>query len=148
MGCEQCGAADGGECAASFDRLLALEFENREGFAVHHLTVACYLLQHPAGYDRGAVESWWNLLNDVLLKGIPAAVVQRRMSEQYEGARRVRREGSTVPEGWPRRWPMTVEEVVQPEGQTASPGIHVERVRAWARSVLDTLNDSRSLGRR
>lgn len=46
--CAACGAplTAGQSCADRFHILLALEFTNRAYFAVHHLSVPAYLLQH------------------------------------------------------------------------------------------------------
>ncbi|MCB0192999.1 MAG: hypothetical protein KDJ65_13730 [Anaerolineae bacterium] len=49
--CLHCGAniQPNESCRDRFDLCLALEFENPIAFgAVHHLTVACYMLQHNA----------------------------------------------------------------------------------------------------
>lgn len=142
--CEECGSPLVGSesCRGFFDRLLAVEFEDRRAFAEHHLTVACYCLQHPKGYSGEAVDAWWELVRASLEQGTSPATIRRAMSAQFEGATSVRREGSHVAVWWPRRWPMTVRDVVQPEEQDASPTMHVDRVRTWARSVLETLDRS------
>ena len=144
--CAECGAvlASSETCRGFFGVLLALEFENRSAFAEHHLTVACYCLQHPTGYSSEAVDVWWELVRASVEDGTPPATIRREMSRRFEGATQVRGEGSNVAVWWPRRWPMTVRDVVQPEDQTASPETHLELVRRWARSVLETLDRSRS----
>jgi len=144
--CEQCGSPLVGSerCRGFFDKLLALEFEDRDAFAEHHLTVACYQLQHPKGFSGEAVEAWCEVVRASLEYGTPPTAIRRAMSARFEGATQVRREGSHVAVWWPRRWPMTVRDVVQPEEQIASAATHVQLVRTWAKSVLDTLDRSRS----
>ncbi len=49
--CPECGAPDSA-CEARFHELLALEFEEAGYGAVHHLTVATYMLQHSSKLTR------------------------------------------------------------------------------------------------
>ncbi len=49
--CPECGAElpPGERCEERFNLCLALEYENPAAYGrVHHLTVACYMLQHNA----------------------------------------------------------------------------------------------------
>ncbi|MEP7345994.1 MAG: DUF5946 family protein [Gemmatimonadaceae bacterium] len=144
--CEECGAAlaPSEACEQSFHKLLAFEFENRSAFAEHHLTVACYCLQHPKGFSSEAVGAWWEVVRSSVEHGTPPATIRREMSARLEGGTKLRREGWNVAVWWPRIWPVTVRDVVQPEDMTASPVTHVELVRKWAQSVLHTLDRSRS----
>jgi hypothetical protein len=144
--CAECGAAlaPPETCRGFFNALLAFEFENRGAFAEHHLTVACYYLQHPTGFSNETVEAWWEVVRAAVEYEIPPAAIRRAMSARFEGAPRVRREGSNVAVWWPHRWSMTVREVVQSRDQTASSVMHLKLVRTWAQSVLDTLDRSRA----
>lgn len=139
--CAQCGAtlAEGESCRAFFDQLLALEFEQPEAFAEHHLTVACYFLQHPAGYAEVTLKYWRRLLHAALVDHVPAARLSRQMSKQFEGPARVRGEENSPPVWWPRRWTVIVRDVVALDERPATAAAHLERVRRWAWSILGEL---------
>ncbi|MFN8573793.1 MAG: DUF5946 family protein [Gemmatimonadaceae bacterium] len=140
--CPECGAplAEGESCRAWFDQLLALEFEQPEAFAEHHLTVACYFLQHPAGYGEGTLEQWRSLLRAALVDGVAPAQLRRVMSERFEGPSRVRGDENSPPVWWPRRWSVIVRDVVALEERPATAAAHLDRVRRWAWSILGELN--------
>jgi hypothetical protein len=140
--CHQCGAtlAKGETCRAWFDQLLALEFEQPEAFAEHHLTVACYFLQHPEGYAFTTLDAWRRLLRSALIDGVPPAELRRAMGAQFEGPARVLGKESDLPVWWPRRWAVIVRDVVALEERPATAAAHLERVRRWAWSTLGELN--------
>ena len=143
--CAQCGASleDGTTCQGFFDQLLALEFENREAFVEHHLTVACYSLQHPAGYAATTIDAWYRLLRRSLVDGTPPSALRKVMSEKFEGETRVREGGIHAPVWWPRRWSVIVRDVVALEERPATAAAHLERVRRWAWSIVGDLDAAR-----
>jgi hypothetical protein len=57
MNCPECGAPNAA-CATRFDECLVLEFSNAGYGAVHHLTVAAYMLQHSSKLTR---EGWLHM---------------------------------------------------------------------------------------
>src|SRR5579862_4090261 len=132
--CDQCGAlhSDGVTCEACFHALLAFENEHPAAFgAVHHLTVACYFLQHPRGYLPRVLDMWRTLIAESLDGRVTPRELQRRASRQFEGAARVRDPRAVPPEGWPTSWPLTVRDVLCPEESIGIEG-YVARARAWA----------------
>jgi len=141
--CPDCGApvADGSSCRAMFDELLAHEYRFPESFgAVHHLTVAAYLLQHPRGYSRGAIEMWRTIVTDSLDGRATAQdFLQRARFQVGQGGVKVREPGADPPEGWPRSWPLTVADVIVPAGATPDADGHIDRVRRWAEAIRSTL---------
>jgi hypothetical protein len=139
--CSECGAlfAEGADCQSCFHALLAYENERPPAFgAVHHLTVATYYLQHPAGYTPEALAHW----REVVRRSLDGAAIRelREFSgKQFEGSKRVREPGAAAPPWWPAAWPLAIQSVFTPE---ASPGIddYVHRAREWARATLRALD--------
>jgi hypothetical protein len=149
--CAECGAAwlDGVTCLDCFHALLAYENERPPAFgAVHHLTVACFYLQHPTGYAAAALEMWQALLADALDTGTKPAEFLRRASAKFEGATKARDSRAGIPEGWPSAWTVTVRDVLLPDGSPAIPE-YIERAMEWARATRTTLSETtRALPRR
>jgi hypothetical protein len=130
--CPECGASMDA-CKARFDELLALEFTRAAYGAVHHLTVAAYLLQHssnltPEGwlYQRG-------LLNKFLCGNKPPAFIRRQNRDTLDSRKRSFKLKSKT--GLPviRRstWSMTILDV-----PVETPEAYCAGVRAWAGAVL------------
>ena len=139
--CPECGAEQGAAtCLECFHELLAFENENPRAFgAVHHLTVACFYLQHPSGYTRAALEMWERMLRDALERGTSPKEFLRRASAQFEGAKKARDPKAKVPPDWPKRWSMTVGDVIRSAGR---PDIdtYIDRAMSWARATSKTLS--------
>ena len=145
--CPDCGAeiVEAETCRAKFEQLLAHEYEFPPAFgAVHHLTVAAYSLQHPRGYSADAIRMWRAIIAESL-DGLatPAQFLQRARA-QFGGEARVREPGSEPPDEWPRAWPITVVDVVVPDGEPADAAGHIERVRRWSASIRQTLDAAMS----
>ena len=141
--CDQCAATqpDGASCRDCFDALLAYENERPQVFfAVHHLTVACFYLQHPRGYRHEVLAAWRSLLADALDDATPIPTLRQRMGRQFTGAKRVRDALAAVPPGWPASWPMTVVDVLDPREPLPSEEEYVARARQWADSVRRMLD--------
>jgi len=141
--CLECGATrtEGVSCLDCFHALLAYENEHPPAFgAVHHLTVACYYLQHPTGYAAAALEMWRSLLADALEKGTRPAEFLRRASATFEGATRARDPDAGIPDGWPSSWPVTVRDVLTPDESPAA-SEYIARAMRWARSTRTTLSE-------
>lgn len=142
LACESCGALSvaGETCRDCFDALLAFENERPPAFgAVHHLTVPCYFLQHPAGYSMEILGEWRSALADILDRGTPASELQARVAKRFAGAKRVREVGARPPAWWPAVWPMSVHNVLRPDQRPSVPE-YVARARNWAsatRAALD-----------
>ena len=139
--CNQCGAThdDGADCESCFHALLAYENERPAAFgAVHHLTVATYYLQHPAGYTHEALTHWRELVGKAL-NGARIRELRELSGRRFEGAKRVREPGSPPPAWWPAAWPVAIQDVFVP-GTTVDVDIYVQRAREWAKATLATLN--------
>lgn len=147
MTCTQCGATGRADltCREAFDELLALEFADREAFGpVHHLTVACYYLQHPDGFSDGVRAMWRRLISAPEAGRAFAVSTMAATRHQFEGATRVREPGREAPEWWPRRWAHTALDALPVDDADRTAAGHVRRVRAWAvsvRAALDTAEE-------
>ena len=110
-------------------------------YAVHHLMVLCYHLQHPGLYSPEGLAFSQDLLVDFVEKGIaPAEVRRRNRSRVDSGSRTWKIKGTPASHGTysrPVRWTMTAGEVV-----AAGLAAYEDSVRAWAGSVLADLRAS------
>lgn len=140
--CRQCGAVydDGADCESSFHALLAYENERPAAFgAVHHLTVATYYLQHPAGYTHEALAHWREIVS-LALDGRASIRELRELSgRRFEGSKRVREAGASAPGWWPAKWPLAIQSVFTP-GIDVDVDSYVDRAREWAQATLRTLD--------
>lgn len=146
--CDACGAesAHDESCRDCFEALLAYENERPAAFgAVHLLTVSCYFLQHPAGFPLRILLVWHELLHGLLVLHQPSAVVQRRIGRRYAGAVRVHDPAAPVPAHWPRRWTLTVHDVLRP-GENPAVDEYISRARAWATATLELLDETTPAG--
>jgi hypothetical protein len=141
-GCEQCGAAfdDGGDCLSCFHALLAYENERPAAFgAVHHLTVATYYLQHPAGYTHETLAHWREILARSLDGTATVGKLRDLAGRRFAGTKRVREDGQSPPDWWPHVWPRTIQSVFTPD-TNVEVDTYVLRAREWARETRATLD--------
>ena len=85
--CPECGAPDNA-CKDRFDEFLVLEFTDPGYGAVHHLTVAAYMLQHSS---RLTPEGWLyerELLKEFLLENKPPALVGKQHKDAVDSGKR------------------------------------------------------------
>ena len=139
--CDQCGAvfSVGEDCQSCFHALLAYENERPPAFgAVHHLTVATYYLQHPAGFTSEVLRSWYALLADTLDGRATPRELLRRARERFDGAKRVRDASAVPPAWWPREWPVTVQSVLKLDEQVEIDD-YIARARSWASATRERL---------
>lgn len=138
--CPDCGALVTAvrTCRSAFDELLAFEFITPEAFGpVHHLTVACYYLQHPTGHGEVVRARWLELLKDPDAGRAGAVRIMADMRAAFDGATRVREAGAEAPVWWPRRWRLTALDALPPKGEAMTAEGHVRRVSAWAEGVRE-----------
>jgi hypothetical protein len=130
--CSECGAADN-LCQTRFDQFLILEFTNAGFGAVHHLTVAAYMVQHSSRMTR---EGWMyerELLGEFLIENKPPAWIRRQIKDTVDsGKRKFKVESKTrLPVISKTTWPKTILDV-----RTENAEVYCEDITAWARSVL------------
>ncbi len=125
--CPECGATG---CREKFESMLALEFEDPAVFgAVHHVTVLCYNLQHPANFSEDALEWMRSTLRAIVEEGLSPAELRQRSRKQYNGQVKVL---SKIPKA-PRKveWSRTVMDI-----RTDAAEVYVSDVMAWAGAIL------------
>lgn len=144
--CAECGAArhGGDTCTNDFHQMLAWEVENPTFGEVHHLMVLCYHLQHPSLYSPEGL-AWATQTLVVFLEqgATPQEVRQRNRSILDSGNRKWKVTGTRDSFGKyerPVHWEVTAADVI-----TGGMDNYCESVRAWARSVLETLRASGNL---
>jgi len=133
MNCPECGAAETA-CEARFHECLALEFSDAAYGAVHHLTVAAYVLQHSSKLTREGWLNGRNVLKAFLVENMPPASIRRQNKNLVDHGKRALKIKST--DGKPvidkNTWTKTILDI-----QMESAEDYCEDVTAWARSVLE-----------
>ncbi len=143
--CPECGAAwpDGQTCVDAFHTLGFWEMDGGL-LDVHHLMVLCYHLQHPSLYSPEGLASAMRLLAEFVDGGVTPQAVRRRNAKSLDsGARRHKIKGTPASHGayaHPVAWSMTVADVV-----AAGMDRYYDSIRAWARSVLESLGEAGNL---
>lgn len=133
MNCPECGAPDGA-CEARFHEFIALEFTDADYGAVHHLTVAAYMLQHSSKLTK---EGWLHerdLLKEFLLANKPPAFIRKQNRDLVDSGKRTfkikSRDGLPVIDK--TTWTKTILDI-----RTENAEVYCEDINAWARSVLE-----------
>ena len=132
MNCPECGAPDT-LCKTRFDEFLVLEFTDAGFGAVHHLTIAAYMLQHSSKLTR---EGWLHereLLREFLVENKPPAFIRKQNKDLVDSGKRKfkikSRDG--VPVISKTTWTKTILDV-----HVENAEIYCEDVTAWAKSTL------------
>jgi len=133
MNCLECGASDN-LCQTRFDEFLVLEFTDAGYGAVHHLTVATYMLQHSSKLTR---EGWMyerDLLRQFLVEKKPPALIRKQIKDTVDSGKRTfkikSKDGKPVVNK--TMWRKTILDV-----HSENAGVYCEDITAWARSVLE-----------
>ena len=133
MNCSECGAPDN-LCQMRFDEFLVLEFTEPGYGAVHHLTVATYMLQHSSKMTR---EGWLHereLLREFLIENKPPEFIRKQNKDLVDSGKRTFKFKSK--DGKPvivkSTWNKTILDV-----RMENTEIYCEDINAWARSVLE-----------
>ena len=133
MNCPECGAPDH-LCQARFDEFLILEFTDAGYGAVHHLTVATFMVQHSSRMTR---EGWLferDLLRQFLVENKPPALIRKQIKDTVDSGKRKfkikSRTGLSVI--IKSTWTKTILDVRAENAET-----YCQDITAWARSVLE-----------
>ena len=133
VNCPECGAPDS-LCQTRFDEFLVLEFTDAGYGAVHHLTVATFMIQHSSKLTR---EGWMyerELLKEFLIENKPPQLVRKQMKDTVDSGKRKFKIKSR--DGLPvinkTGWTKTILDV-----RTENAEDYCADVTAWARSVLE-----------
>lgn len=144
--CPECGTEwHGAEtCQQHFYQMLAWEQENPDNWAVHHLMVLCYHLQHPSLYSPAGLNEAMHLLNRFVEQGATPQEIRKQQAAAVNSRNRTWKiTGTPDSHGVYRRsiqWTMTAANVVASGAER-----YCESVRTWARSVYEALNASGNL---
>jgi hypothetical protein len=133
MNCPECGAPDH-LCQTRFDEFLILEFTDVGYGAVHHLTVAAFMVQHSSKMTR---ESWLferDLLREFLVENKPPAYIRKQNEDIVDsGKRNFKIKSKTgLPVVDKKTWSTTILDV-----RAENADVYCEDITAWARSVLE-----------
>ena len=133
MNCPECGAVDN-LCQSRFDEFLVLEFTDPGYGAVHHLTVATYMLQHSSKMTR---EGWLlerELLREFLVENKAPSYIRKQNKDLVDSGKRTFRFKSKdgVPVIDKTSWAKTILNV-----RAENPEVYREDITAWARSALE-----------
>ena len=133
MNCPECGAPDR-LCQARFDEFLILEFTDAGYGAVHHLTVATFMVQHSSKMTR---EGWLfehGLLKEFLVENKSPAYIRKQSKDVVDsGKRKFKIKSKTgLPVINKTAWRKTILDV-----RAENAEVYCEDVTAWARSVLE-----------
>jgi hypothetical protein len=133
MICPDCGAPDS-TCETRFHEFLVKEFEDAGYGAVHHLTVATYMLQHSSKLTR---EGWLHereLLREFLVENKPPAFIRKQNKDLVNSGKRKFKIKSR--DGLPiinkTTWTKTILDVRREDAK-----VYCEDVTAWAKSTLE-----------
>lgn len=134
--CPVCGAEFSGEesCRTRFERCLALDYAHISTYgAVHHLVVACYMLQHNE-YTRPAWLGARALVAQAIEGNVPPQDLRRQNRARLDSGQRAWKitRGEKMPGVDAIVWSRSVAHV-----RLETPEAYCIDVREWARSVLD-----------
>jgi hypothetical protein len=129
--CPECSAPD---CQSRFNAFVALEFGDPAYGAVHHLTVAAYMLQHSSQLTK---EGWLyerELLREFLIEQkSPALIRQQKRDVVDSGKRRFKIKSRTgQPVITKTTWTKTICDV-----RAENAKIYCADVAEWARAALE-----------
>ena len=133
MNCPECGAPET-SCKSRFDEFLILEFTDADYGAVHHLTVAAYMLQHSSKLTR---EGWLHmrgLLKEFLVENKSPAFIRRQNKDLVDSGKRKFKIASKngLPVINKSTWTKTILDV-----RAENAEVYCADVTAWAKSVLE-----------
>ena len=132
MNCPECGAADT-LCKTRFDEFLVLEFTDAGYGAVHHLTVAAYMLQHSSNLTEEGWRNMRDLLKEFLVDNKPPAFIRKQNKNLVDSGKRKFKIKSKT--GQPvidkTSWEKTILDV-----RTENADVYCTDVTMWAKSVL------------
>jgi hypothetical protein len=133
MNCPECGASDQ-LCQARFDEFLVLEFTDAGYGAVHHLTVAAFMVQHSSRMTREGWRYERDLLREFLVENKTPAMIRKQIKDTVDSGKRTFKFKSKtgVPVIDKTTWRKTILDV-----RAENAEVYCEDIAAWARAVLE-----------
>ncbi|MBI3942354.1 MAG: hypothetical protein HY326_05020 [Chloroflexi bacterium] len=135
MKCSLCGGEfpSAEQCGERFDACMDLEFENPAAFgAVHHLSVACYMLQHNA-YSRDVWLEARKMIAQFVQENVTPAEIRKRNRSGLDSRQRKWSitKGAKLAEFDTIVWSRTIADV-----RLDNPTVYCADVELWAQSIL------------
>lgn len=132
MNCPECGAADNA-CEARFHEFIILEFEDPGYGAVHHLTVAAYMVQHSSNLTK---EGWLferGLLHEFLVEKKPPSFIRKQNKDVVDSGKRTFKIKAKDNQSKINltQWTKTILDVRKENAE-----IYCQDVNAWVMAVL------------
>ena len=140
MKCPECGAQNIADttCETRYHECLVKEFSDSGYGAVHHLTVAAYLLQHSSKLSQEGWLETRRLLREFLIEKKSPAEIRRQNKNNVDGSRRHWK--ITSDDGIAKinktEWMKTIMDVRLTNADT-----YCADVTAWARAALQDSED-------
>ena len=133
MNCPECGASDN-LCQTRFDEFLVLEFTDAGYGAVHHLTVATFMIQHSSKMTPEGWQYERDLLKEFLVEKKTPATIRKQIKDTVgSGKRTFKFKSKTgVPVIDKTVWKRTILDVRAENAEE-----YCEDITAWASSVLE-----------
>jgi hypothetical protein len=133
MNCPECGAPDN-LCQTRFDEFLVLEFTDAGYGAVHHLTVAAFMVQHSSRMTREGWQYERDLLRQFLVEKKTPAMIRKQIKDTVDSGKRTFKFKSKtgVPVIHKTAWTKTILDV-----RAENAEVYREDITGWARSVLE-----------
>jgi hypothetical protein len=130
--CTECGAP-GPACETRFNEFLVLEFTEAGFGAVHHLTVAAFVLQHSSKLSREGWLQMRELLREFLLENKPPAFIRNQNKGIVDSGKRKFKIKSrdALPVIHKNTWTKTILDVPFDDRHTYCSGIN-----EWAMTAL------------
>ena len=131
--CPECGAPEN-LCQTRFDEFLVLEFTDAGYGAVHHLTVATFMVQHSSRMTR---EGWMyerELLREFLIENKPPQLIRKQIKDTVDSGKRTFKFKSKT--GLPAinksSWTKTILDI-----RAENAEVYGQDINAWATAVLE-----------
>ena len=137
MSCPECGAPEN-LCQTRFDEFLVLEFTDAGYGAVHHLTVAAYMVQHSSKMTPEGWKYERDLLREFLVEKKTPATIRKQIKDTVDSGKRTFKFKSKtgVPVIDKTKWKRTILNV-----RAENAKVYREDITAWARSVLEEASE-------
>lgn len=132
MNCPECGARDS-LCKERFDEFLILEFTDAGYGAVHHLTVAAYMVQHSSKMTPEGWKYERDLLREFLVEKKTPATIRKQIKDTVDSGKRTFKFKSKtgVPVINKITWNKTILDV-----NSKNADIYCADITVWATAVL------------
>jgi hypothetical protein len=131
--CPECGAPEN-LCQTRFDEFLVLEFTDAGYGAVHHLTVAAFMVQHSS---KMTPEGWRyerDLLREFLVEKKTPAAIRKQIKDTVDSGKRTFKFKSRtgLPAIHKSSWTKTILDV-----RAENAEVYRQDINAWATAVLE-----------